>query len=62
MEIILKDISKKERLMEKENMLNKMLHFKDNLRTISLMEKELKQVKIISFKELFQWVKRSMVS
>ena len=48
--------------MEKENMLNKMLHFKDNLRTILLMEKELKQVKIISFKELFQWVKRSMVS
>ena len=62
MEIILKDISKKERLMEKENMLNKMLHFKDNLRIISLMEKESKQVKIISFKELFQWVKRSMVS
>ena len=48
--------------MEKENTLNKMLHFKDNLRIISLMEKESKQVKIISFKELFQWVKRSMVS
>ena len=62
MEIILKDISKKERQMVKENTLNKMLHFKENSKTILLMEKEFKQVKIISLKELFQWVKRNMAS
>ena len=53
MEIILKGISKKERRMEKENTLNKMLLFRDNSRTILLMEKELKKGKIISFKALF---------
>ena len=48
--------------MEKENTLNKMLHFRENSRIISLMEKELKQGKIISFKALFQWEKRNMES